>query len=131
MVALLAAWAGAVLTEVVAPRFTTFVILWGVASAGPLVATWLWARAGRTRPAEKKRPEREEGEKPAARRDLERERRILGALWGSALLTAIAAALLARWLCPEASVALPMAMAGLLLLPTAVYIFLVRPGASK
>lgn len=129
MVALLAAWAGVVLTDVVAPRFTTFVILWGLASAGPLVATGLWASAEPTRPSGDTGEVAERKELPA-RRDLERERRILGTLWLAALLGAIAAALLARWLCPEASVALPMVMAGLLLLPAAGYTLLVRPGAS-
>lgn len=131
MVALLGAWAGIVLTEVVAPQFTTFLILGGLASAGPLMATGLWARGDRTRPPEEEREPREGGEEAPARRDLERERRVLGTLWGSALLGAIAAALLTRWLCPEASVALPMAMAGLLLLPAAVYTFMVPPAASK
>lgn len=130
MVALLAVWGGAVSTEVVAPRFTTFVILWALASAGPMVATWLWASTERTRPSGE--PREEPGrEEPLGRRDLERERRILGTLWLAALLGAIAAALLARWLCPEASVALSVAMAGLLLVPAVGYTFLVRPGASK
>lgn len=129
MVTLLAAWAGVVLTEVVAPRLTTFVILWGLASAGPLVATGLWARADRTRPSGEEREQRDEGERPA-RRDLERERRVLGTLWVSSLLAALVAALSTRWLCPEASVALPMSMAGLLFAPAAVYTFLIRPAAS-
>lgn len=126
MMTLLGAWAGVVLTEVVAPQLTTFAILWGLASAGPLVATGLWAGAGRARPPEEEKEPREEV-KPPAWRDLERERRVLGTLWTSALLTAIVAALLTRWLCPEASVGLPMSMAALLVVPTAVYTFLVRP----
>lgn len=130
MVTLLSVWGGAVLTEVVAPRFTTFVTLWALASAGPVVATWLWASTERTRPSGEPREEPRRAE-PPARRDLERERRILGTLWLAALLGAIAAALLTRWLCPEASVALPVVMAGLLLVPAVVYTFLVRPSASK
>lgn len=130
MIALLAAWAAVVLTEAVAaPRFTTFVVLWGLASAGPLVVTWLWARTGRTRPSGETRREPETAES-RARRDLERERRMLGTLWLSALLAAIVATLLTRWLCPDAPVVLPMSLAGLLLAPTAVYTFLVRPSAS-
>lgn len=129
MAALLGAWAGVVLTEVVAPELTTFVILWGLASAGPLVATGLWARVDRTRPPGDEREQREKGERPA-RRDLRRERRILGMLWLSALLAALVAALLTRWLCPEASVGLSMSMAGLLFVPAAVYTFLIRPAAS-
>lgn len=117
------------LTEVVAPRFTTFAVLWGLTSAGPLVATGLWARTGSIRASGEKRDRREERE-PPARRGLERERRILGALWASALPAAIVAALLTRWLCPESAVALPMSMAGLLLVPVAVYTFLIRPAAS-
>lgn len=129
MVALLAAWAGVVLTEVVAPELTTFVILWGLASAGPLVATGLWARADRTRPPGEEREQRDEEERPA-RMDLARERRVLGTLWASALPAALVAALLARWLCPEASVGLSMSLAGLLFVPAAVYTFLIRPTDS-
>lgn len=122
MVALLGAWAGVVLTDVLPTRFTTFVILWGLVSAGPVAATWLWART------ESAGPPRESG-KPA-RRDVPRERRALSALWLSALPAAIAAALLTRWFCPESAVGLPMSMAGLLVVPAAVYTFLIRPGRS-
>lgn len=129
MVALLGAWAGVVLTELVTPRLATFAVLWGLASAGPLVATGIWARAGRARPPGEEREPRDRAE-PRPRRDLERERRVLGTLWISTLPAVIVAALLTRWLCPEASVGLPMSMAGLLVVPAAVYTFLVRPAAS-
>lgn len=129
MVALLGAWAGVVLTEVSTPRFTTFAILWGLVSAGPLVATWSWAREERTRPPGESRQRRQEEERPA-RRMINRERRILPAVWISALPAAIVAALLTRWFCPESTVGLPMSMAGLLLVPAAVYTFLSRPYSS-
>lgn len=120
MAALLGAWAGVVLTEVLPSRLTTFVILWGLVSAAPLVATWMWARREPTGP-------HREREQPA-RRNLERERRILSALWLSSLPAAIVAALLTRWFCPESTVGLPVSMAGLLVVPASVYTFLFRSG---
>lgn len=48
----------------------------------------------------------------------------------STILVAIVAALLTRWLCSEAAVALPMSMAGLLVVPAAIYTFLIRPAPS-
>lgn len=71
------------------------------------------------------REQRERRERPAGR-DVERRRQSLAALWLSTIPVAIVAALLTRWLCPEASVGLPMSMAALLVVPAAVYTFLVR-----
>lgn len=129
LITLLGAWGVVVLTEVLVPNFMTFVILWGLASAGPLAATVPWARTKPTVPPPEKREEWEEKER-RARRGLERERRVLGALWVSTLVAAITAALLTRWLCPESAVALPMAMAGLLVVPAAAYPFLIRPDSE-
>lgn len=129
MMALLGAWAGVVLTEVVAPKLTIFVILWGLAAAGPLVATGLWARGEPTRPLGERKEGRNKGVPPARSR-LERERRVLGTLWVSSLLAAIVGALVTRWLCPESAVGLPMSMAGLLVVPAAAYTFVTRPASS-
>lgn len=74
--------------------------------------------------------QRDRRERPAGR-DVVRSRRSLAALWLSTIPVAIVAALLTRWLCPEASVGLPMSMAALLVVPAAIHTFLIRPGPSR
>lgn len=43
---LAAAWGLAYFTDILPSTGETFVVLWVLASAGPAVATWQWARSG-------------------------------------------------------------------------------------
>lgn len=40
------AWGLAYFTDILPSTTEAFVVLWGLASAGPAVATWRWARSG-------------------------------------------------------------------------------------